>query len=171
MFMFVKADENKEWFSEEPKTKKLLLQGYLEAIPDVLTDISHDPRVMKNDHILNLNFRSSPVYFSGLYVKPDGLCVLSCIYVFPEHRKKGVGSAFLTMMQTQFDYSRAFAIQVAIFADKKEKLHKFYSSHGFKTNGQAKKDIYGSSFIDYFWSPSPFKLIETPTGTIIDPRK
>ena len=166
MFLCVTSQENQEWFDEEPATKAALFEGYKAVIPDVMKDISRDHRIMKNNHILNIDFREEPKFFAGFYVQPDNLLVLSCIYVFPKFRHQGLGSWFLNALQHQFQEARA--IQVAVYADKNESLKNFYYQHGFISSGKAKSNLIGQQFVDYFWSSKPIELKEISDGYLIE---
>ena len=86
------------------------------------------------------------------------------MFGYPAFRNQGIASYLIQALQQQ----SKLAIQVAVDA-RKPRLGKLYFYNGFETLGIEKKDDLGVGYIDYFWSPRPFRLEPTGSGTNIIP--
>ena len=163
MDIVIQPYEMKEFLKQNSHCHNSLLQGYKEAISDMTDSILSDPRSSKNTHMMNENFVHTPKYFIGFVIQPDRMFVLSCLYVFPEFRGKGLGEEVLNAIQAMVGVQGA--IQVAVEEEKLPLLDRFYKKHSFQSTGALRTNVYGKGYVDYFWSGQPIKLIDYPEGT------
>ncbi|OOE81416.1 hypothetical protein BZG72_11155 [Salinivibrio sp. PR6] len=168
MDMILQREETEEWFEDFPHCHDFFLQGYVEAISDMTESVLTDPRSSRNMHVVNNNFEKEPIYFMGFEARPEErLFILSCIYVFPQHRRSGFGTHLINSAKAMV--ADQGAIQVAVEEEKLSELDAYYKRHDFKTTGIAKKNAGGRAYVDYFWSGKPIQLIDCPGGTLVKP--
>ena len=167
MDMYIPSNENQEWFDEEPHTKEIVTHAYKEVIPDILSDISSDHRVMINDHLLNSDFRDEPKFIAGFHQKDDGLIILGCLYVYPKFRNRGYGKHVVQQLQEMAQNNPA--IQISVYERMLGSLSGFYNNLGFVSTEQPIQDPYGKTFIDFFWSPRPINIQQAGNGWKIKP--
>lgn len=164
--MYIPAEELQEWLNESKSVGKHLLQGYRGAISNMTNDIISDPRSANNSHIVNSDFSPNPKYMMGFTPYPSqSKFILSCLYVFPEHRGIGLGTHLIHTAQ-QLVKDKAF-IQVAVEEKQIEFLDPFYKKQGFKTTGDRIKDPAGMVYQDYFWASFPLKLERVGRAIIV----
>lgn len=155
-------NEIEEWLHDHTDVVKYITQAYKSCIPNMVDPISFDPRFLINDHIVNPGFNEDPIFLLG-YNKSTHL-ILGVLYVFERYRNKGIASYLIESFKIQY----GGLIQVAV-AGSSNKLNGFYKKRGFKTTDVSKKDVLGTEFVDYFWSPKPINLTSKEHGTIVSP--
>ncbi len=154
--------ETQDWLKDDPRVITHIAQAYRECIPTALNPLTFDPRFLINNHIVNLDFIENPMFLIGFHHLSH--TVLAVLYVYPAFRNQGIGSYLIQALQQQ----TKLTIQVAVDASQ-PRLGKLYCDNGFETLGIEKKDDLGVGYIDYFWSPRPFRLEPTDSGTNIIP--
>lgn len=155
--------ETTEWLNDSPKVKEYATQAYKECIPTILNPVTMDYRFCLNSHLVNVGFIEEPVFLVGY--KDIGHLALSVLYVYPKYRYQGLATFLLRDIQVKTNG----VIQVAVESHRKSDLGRLYEGVGFRTLGNEATDDLGTSYIDYFWSPRPFRLTQLPGGTGIEP--
>lgn len=168
MDMVIQKEELRDWFKDYPHCNEFLKQGYQEAISDMTDNILSDPRSSRNTHVVNNEFVNQPAYFMGFEALPEQhLFILSCIYVFPEYRKQGLGTHLINTAKALVKDQGA--IQVAVEEEKLPSLNRYYKKHGFITTGTLRKNLLNKGYIDYFWSAKNIELKDIQYGTAVKP--
>lgn len=159
--MVILQEEIQDWLRDDPRVINHISRAYKECISSCFSPLTHDPRFLINNHIVNMDFINNPQFIVGYHHLAH--TVLAVLYVYPSFRRQGIGTHLINTMQ-----QANCVIQVAVDA-RQRGLGKLYSNNGFKTLGNEVKDDLGVTYVDYFWSPRPFNLEQTRSGTDIIP--
>jgi GNAT superfamily N-acetyltransferase len=154
----IPSAETSEWLGDDPRIIGHLTQAYGECIPSIISPLTLDQRFLVNHHMVNLDFAENPMFVLGFHDLSH--LILAILYVYPQYRGHGLGRYLISVVQER----RNDVIQAAVDS-RKPSVGKLLSQSGFDTLGQGSKDILGVSYIDYFWSPAPFRLERAPGGT------
>lgn len=155
----------RDWCAKNPIAERSLLYGYKSVLPNIGDFLLSDPRVLKNDHVINEGFERNPIFFLGRQGPfDDARIVLTSIFVFPNFRNQGLGSNLLRRIQTEI--GKQAYIQLSIDARKFTELDPFYRRLSFVQIEGEFKDAAGITFLDYVWSARRIRTRRSPDGTV-----
>ena len=157
----IPKSKNAEWI----KTSKLLMRNVERAYKDVMANLKSpfylDNRFVQNDHIINPDFETNPVFIIGSH--RNGPLVLSLVYVFPRYRNAGLATSLINRAKSTFNHF----VQVAV-TENSTHLMRFYENLGFKSTGKAYLDSQGTPLVDYFWGPKEFYIQRLDDEYLLD---
>lgn len=111
---------------------------------DYITSIWHDPDRLKQE-IQNPDYFFAVVKegntIVGVFtarIQLDGVVDISRLYIKKEYQGQGIGSQFITEVQTAFPHAKKLRLEVE---EQNHKALKFYEKHGFKEVGRKKEKI------------------------------
>jgi GNAT superfamily N-acetyltransferase len=161
--LFLPNDNNSNWLSRSPTTEKNIVEAYKATIPKLTFPLHFDGNFRSNSHIINQDFDREPKYLAAFRTDDkERLLILSSLYVYPEHRKTGIGRKLIDQLKAEIE-GKKFVIQVAVETQKLGRLHKYYTGQGFITTGV----VNNKGLTDFFWADHKMKLMMSPDNKYV----